>query len=137
MSFTDPSLGLQGAIVQRLKDDASVTAIVTKRVYDSVPANAVPPYVAIGPSFTAPELSECTDAAETSIQVDVWSRSTGFPEVKRAAAAVIAALHDADIPLSSGGTIQSLLLESVRYLRDPDGLTSHAVITFNILTDAN
>ena len=140
--LTDPRFALQKAIVTALKGDADVAAIATDRVYDRVPRGpdgsitAKYPFVGIGETQMQPELAECTDAAETSITLHCWSQAVGFPEVLRLAKAVTAVLHDAYLPLDDG-TLQSLLLTTSRVLRDPDGLTSHAVLIFSALTDAN
>lgn len=140
--LTDPGLDLQGAIVVALKGDAGVKALVNAGVYDSVSRgpDGVPtvafPYVAFGDTQLLPESGEQTDAAETIVTLHCWSRAVGFPEVRKIAKAVIAVLHDATLALASG-QLQSLLLESSQVLRDPDGLTSHAVLKFSALTDAN
>jgi hypothetical protein len=42
------SLDLQTAIVAALKNDATVAAIVSDRVYDSVPQGALFPYIVVG-----------------------------------------------------------------------------------------
>lgn len=141
MTLTDPSFALQKAVVAALKGAAAVTAIVSSRVFDQVGRNPdgspnVPfPYIALGDTQVLPETAECTDAATSYVTLHLWSRAVGFPEVKRLGAAVITALHDATLALESGG-LQSLLLQSTHYLRDPDGLTSHAVLVFEALTDA-
>lgn len=127
---------LQDSIVKRLKVDAALLAIVSGRVFDSVAANAKFPYINIGEVQVFPELGEGTDAAESSVTMHVWSREPGFLEARRIGAAIIASLHDEELAIADG-SVQSMLLESARYLRDPDGLTSHGVLTFNILTDAN
>lgn len=142
MSLSDPSLDLQGAIVKALKADTGVKAIVSDRVFDQVARkpdgspNVPFPYIALGDGQMLPELAECTDAATNYVTLHLWSREVGFPEVKQLGASVIAALHDSTLTLASG-TLQSLMLDSSHYLRDPDGLTSHAVLTFHALTDAH
>lgn len=140
--LTDPGYALQEAIVKALKADAGVAALVGAGVYDRVPraTDGTPqvafPYISLGDTQMLPELAEATDAAETVVTLHGWSRAVGFPEVRQLAKAVIAALHDASLTLT-GGVLQSLLLQSTQVLRDPDGLTSHAVLTFSALTDAN
>jgi hypothetical protein len=142
MSLTDPGFDLQVAIVTALKADAGVKALVKAGVYDSVPRgpDGTPqvafPYIAWGDSQLLPELGEQTDAAETIITLHGWSREVGFTEVRKIAKAVTAVLHDATLTLANG-QLQSLLLESTQTLRDPDGITSHAVLKFSALTDAN
>jgi hypothetical protein len=138
--LTDPSLDIQSAIVTALKPVLPDT--LGARIYDSVPAPVAPatvvtfPYVTIGNGDVTPELGEATDAADTMIQVDAWSRAVGFGEVKTVARAIIAVLHDADLPVPNQRNV-SILLHSVTYLRDPDGLTRHAALQFKIQTDAN
>jgi LDH2 family malate/lactate/ureidoglycolate dehydrogenase len=56
----------------------------------------------------------------------------GSVEAKQLSAAVGAVLHDAALP-----AVQSILLQESRIIPDPDGLTSHGILTFQILTDAN
>lgn len=142
MGRTDPALELQVAIIKALKADAGVKAIVADRVFDRVErsSDGSPrvkfPYVALGNTQVLPEPAECTDAATAYVTLHVWSREVGFPEVKHLGAAVTNVLDDASINIE-GGTLQSLLLQSTIYLRDSDGVTSHAVLTFQALTDAN
>jgi hypothetical protein len=140
--LTDPGLDLQGAVVTALQADAGVRQLVNDGVYDLVPRapdgspTVAFPYISFGDTQLLPELAEATDAAETVITLHCWSRAAGFPEVRKLARAVTAVLHDQPLTLASG-ELQSLLLESTQTLRDPDGLTSHAVLKFSALTDAN
>jgi len=140
--LTDPGFELQVAIVNALKADDGVAALVSGRVFDSVPRGpdgspTVPfPYVSIGDVQLLPDLGEQTDAAETVITLHAWSRAPGSTEVRKIARAVTASLHDVALTLGNG-SLQSLLLQSTHVLRDPDGLTSHSVLSFSALTDAN
>ncbi|WP_035675090.1 DUF3168 domain-containing protein [Bradyrhizobium liaoningense] len=140
--LTDPRFDLQKAIVQLLKNSGPVAALVGDRIYDRVPRNnagtitAKFPFVGLGETQLLPELGEETNAAETTLTLHAWSQEVGFPEVLRIASAVASAVHDADLPIENCG-VQSVLLSTSRVLRDPDGITSHAVLTFSILTDAN
>jgi hypothetical protein len=83
-----------------------------------------------------PELGEATDAATAHVTLHSWDRFKGSDAVKSIGKYVIAALHDQRSRLVDG-VVQSLLLESARTLRDPDGLTKHGVYQFAVLTDAN
>lgn len=130
--MSDPSLEIQGAIVTALKATGALPPVVGGRVYDAVPAGAAFPYITLGDGQVLPDKADCISGAEVILQIDVWSRSTGYPEVKTIAKAVIAKLDDQ--PLSVAG--QDVLVfehEATRYLRDPDGLTRHAAITFRSL----
>jgi hypothetical protein len=128
------SLELQKAIVARLKADAGVVALVGQRIYDQPPIAPVFPYISLGPDQTLPDRADCYDGSEVNLQVDAWSRAVGFPEVKRIAEAARAALQDAPLSLA-GHRLVDLTFVDGRTLRDPDGLTSHAAMTFRALTE--
>jgi len=132
--MADPSLELQGAITPRLKSFAGVTAIIGQRVYDPVPENATFPYVSFGPDDIVSDNAECITTFEHTIQIDCWSRKPGFSEVKRLANEVRLALHGYEFDLSSNALV---LFEHriTRAFRDPDGLTSHAAVTFTAITE--
>jgi hypothetical protein len=127
MATADPDLELQGAIVQKLKADPGVAALVNGRIFDSIPAGAAFPYVSYGPSDLVTDDADCLTAFNGFHQLDAWSRSPGYPEVKRVANAVRVALHDASLALPTNALV-FLEHRSTRYVRDPDGLTSHAII---------
>jgi hypothetical protein len=129
--MANPELEIQGAIVQALKADPSVAALVNGRIYDSVPGNAVFPYVSIGPADSVADDADCIAGLLVAQQLDVWSRAPGFPEAKKIGDAVRAALHDQEsaLPLASNGMAYFEHRNS-RFTRDPDGLTSHGILLF-------
>lgn len=130
-AIDDPSLLLQDIIVRALKGAATGVGV---RVYDEVPEDAVFPYITIGNTQVVGEGVEGLRGAEVYQTIDIWSRSTGKGELKTLGGHVIAALDDADLsrgPLS----VNCCELEDVNYQNDPDGKTTHAVLTFHILTD--
>jgi hypothetical protein len=136
-------LELQGAIVSLLKADNAVANIVGNRVYDHVPRSpqteaitAQFPFVGIASSDEQSELIDCIDGIDLSLDIDCWSREPGFPEVRRLAHAMRSALHDVDITLSENGLVL-LQHRETRTFRDPDGLTSHAVLTFEAFLEQN
>lgn len=136
MSITDPSYDIQQSIVAALKGSTDLSAIVGVQVFDRIDPAKKPPYVNVSGASFVPELGESTDAGQSYIEVHGWSEKPGFSEVYKIGAAVISALHDAELVVG-GRPVQSILLETARYLRDPDGVTSHGVFSFNILTDTN
>lgn len=130
------SLALQGAIVATLKADADVGALVGDRIYDHVPPTAVLPYISMGPDTTEPDLANCYEGSIHTVQVDAWSEQPGFPEVKRIAAAVRKALVHQPLNMNSDGyRLVGIELETDLVLRDPDGVTSHSVMTFRAMTE--
>lgn len=132
--MTSPTLELQGAIVTRLKSVSAFTDLIGQRIYDAVPPEPVFPYVSFGPSDETSDDAECIDGFEISIQLDVWSRQPGFPESRRASDAIRKAIHGYDFNLSSNALV---LFEHriTRIFRDPDGVTSHAAMTFTAIIE--
>lgn len=130
------SLEIQRASWEWLLADPNVTALVGNRIFDQVPASVVFPYISIGPDQTLPNRFDCLDGSEIVVQYDVWSRAKGYPEVKRIAEAVRISLNGAPLVLN-GYILTDFWFDDWRTLRDPDGLTSHAVLTFRALTNRN
>jgi hypothetical protein len=126
--MASPELELQGAIYATLSADVDLVALGSG-VYDIVPRDAPLPYVTIGPMFSGEQDADCIDTSLIDIQIDCWSQSVGFPEVKQIAHAVRRCLHDADLDLPTNGLVMIEHSQS-RFFRDPDGLTSHAAVEF-------
>lgn len=137
-----PSHELQTTIVQRLEADAGVSALVASRIYDDVPpeedrisdTGAAWPYVSMGPSDELSDDADCIDGFEITFQIDCWSRAVGFPEVRAVSEAVRRALDDQDLPLIDNAMV-SFSHRITRYMRDPDGKTSHAAMSFTALIE--
>ena len=127
--MASPSLELQGAIVARLKAWAGLSATVNGRVYDAVPAGAAFPYITVGEGDETSDDADCIDGFEISLDIDIWSRAIGYPEAKRISDEVRKALKSADLALPTNALVD-FRHRQTRFLRDPDGLTSHAVMTF-------
>jgi hypothetical protein len=127
--MSDPSLEVQATVVAALK---ATPAVVSGRVYDAAPSGVVFPYITLGDCQVLPDKAGCIDGAEMFLQVDVWSRAVGYPETKTIAKAVLEKLDDQPIVVSGHNVIVFEHL-STQYLRDPDGQTRHAAITFRSL----
>lgn len=127
-----PELELQGAIVTRLKADASLMGLVNG-VYDQPPTTAwaTPKegYVTIGEAQFIRDDAICLEGGDVYLTLHAWSRKVGFPAVKEIAFAVSENLHMAPLVLASWRLV-SIMHRQTRVFRDPDGLTSHAVIEF-------
>jgi hypothetical protein len=134
--MTSPTLELQGAIVARLKANGAVSAIVGARVYDRVPRgtdgniSATMPFVGITSFDELTEDADCVPGSSISLNLDCWSDKPGFPEVHALTEAVKQALHDDDTITLTTNALVYLTHIQTRTLRDPDGLTSHGIVTF-------
>ena len=122
-------LELQGAIVSRLKADAVLRALLSARIYDQPPTPVTYPYFTIGEAQTLRDDVTCLEGGQIFLTMHAWSQKVGFPEVKNIADAVEVSLHLAPLTLPTNRLI-SLMHRQTRTFRDPDGLTSHAVIEF-------
>lgn len=135
----EPTLELQGAIVQRLRSYAPLNALIGTRVYDEVPRNdhgeidaARYPYVSVGTAVTISADADCIFADEVSLQLDAWSVDVGMPEAKRIAHAVRQAFRGFEITLAQNALV---LFEHERtdFLRD--GEKKHASIRFTAVIE--
>ncbi len=140
--MSDPSLPLQAALIATLLADADVKALVGKRIYDEVPddkkrtadTGKAFPYVSLGDTQVLPDKADCIDGTEVFVQIDAWSTAPGYPEVKRIGAAIVDALDDQELTVE-GYTAVVVQIQNIHYLRDPDGITRHAALSFRVLID--
>lgn len=128
--MSDPSAEIQVALVERL------TALATEageRIYDDVPpedervadTGAAYPYVTVGAGQLVPVDEECFDRSSTYFQIDVWTRTVGFPQAKRIAGTIRTAMHE-QILAVTGHAVDRMRVESIDYSRDPNGLSRRA-----------
>jgi hypothetical protein len=125
----DPSHALQVALYAALMPVEGVGA----RVYDAVPDDRAFPYVTIGAAQTIPARAECVDGTESFVDVHIWSREVGSIEAKVIGGRVLLALHDASLELE-GHRLIAIRFTGSRVFRDPDGITTHGVYSFRVLS---
>jgi hypothetical protein len=128
------SLELQKAIVARLRADITLAGIVGQRVYDNPGPSPTFPYVTVGEDQIIPDRSQGYEGDDVTITLHAWSRHIDFSQAKRIIEAIRASLTDAPLTLTGYRLINLERVDS-RTLRDPDGLTSHGVITFLARTE--
>lgn len=131
--MVDPSLALQGAVNRRLR---AAVAGIGARVFDDVPQDAAFPYVELGEFQTVDDGAQCHDGFELFATLHVWSRRPGQVECKTIGGAVHGALHGAALDLGSDWQFLEIAHQDTRYLKDPDGVTTHGVLTFRALVAA-
>lgn len=125
---------LQKLIVERLTQDAGVSAMVARRVFDRVPPNAATPYIAFGAHDYVPADADCVAAGEHTLMLDVWSEAVGRVEAKRIVDAVRRALHGFSADMGDFG-LAGINVDFADVLADPDGLTSHGRIQVRALIE--
>jgi hypothetical protein len=134
---SEPSLALQRGIYATLTSDAAVTALIGQRVFDRITPGASFPYIRLAAADQViAEEQDCIDeCVEVYAQVDVFSRAQGKVEAKNIAGAIARALKVSTITLESAYSLGSFIHRDTRFLDDPDGLSTHAVLTFHALID--
>ena len=77
----DPIYELKLAIINHLRGDSAITALVGDRIFDINPeagkAGAVFPYISMGPWTAGDDSAECIEAFSVDLQIDVLSSGAG------------------------------------------------------------
>lgn len=130
----DPVLELQGAIIQRLRGNASLTALIGERSYDNPPtddkgqvAPSIFPYVSIGPTSAEQANADCIYADDIVFQLDVWSLQPAQKQMRDIADAVRRSLRGWEPSLSVNALV-TLDYWRTDYIKD--GNINHASIRY-------
>jgi len=133
VSYSDPALAMQKGTLSLMK--AGATGEQTGgRIYDGVPGGALKPYVSFGPFQMLPEHGDCLDGGEAFLTLDGWAAGPDTVQVKKLGAAIASDLDRASLVVD-GQRLIELSIEQIQYMRDPDGITAHAVITVHAWTE--
>jgi hypothetical protein len=128
--MSDPAYAIQVALVAALR---AVDTEVENRVFDTVPDDADFPYASLGDGQVIPVDEDCGDPSETYVDVNVWTRDVGFPQTKRIAGAYRERLHHGELTIV-GHVVDLMEVQTVNYVRDPDGITRHGILSVLIRT---
>lgn len=131
-----PDQEFQSAIVTALNASADIKTLIgdPPRIYETVPTGAKFPYLALGESQNVPDLADCIDAATVYADLHIWSVDSGFAECQSIAATALAVITAATLTMTQNRCVDCMS-NGIRYLRDPDGITRHAVLTIKGLVD--
>lgn len=130
--MTSPSLSIQRSIRAALIADAAVSALVpAAQIYDRHQRPEVFPCIVLGEDQEIYEdMTLERDTLRVVSTIHIWSREPSLTGVKTIADALRRALI-------GNPTVTANLIhfhfENVRFMRDPDGVTAHGVITFEAL----
>jgi len=128
--MSDPSLALQKLIYARLSGDAGVTALVpATSILDRNHRPEQFPGIIIGEGQSVlGDYIQDSYHDEAFIDVHIWVSEIGLTTAKAIAGAVKDAIRTG--PWSVDGYYASnVRTVSARYMRDPDGMFSHTVLT--------
>lgn len=131
-------MSAERALAAALRDaallDASVAALVSERIYDEPPPDAVFPYVTLGRVETRSAEASASAALEHAVTLHVWSRYGGRAEALSIIAALRTALHNAALTLD-GFKLVLLLAQFADVFRSGDGRTTHGVLRLKAITE--
>lgn len=132
------TLDLQDLILTALKADQPLMALING-VWDQPPTTAFATpkqaYISFGPHDYVEDDDGCIVSGEHTLQLDVWSRLVGFPACKQIGDRVKKVLHEASLAIQTENALVEIRVPSIRYIRDPDGLTSHGIVTVTALIE--
>lgn len=135
----DPSLELINVAFARLRSDSTLSALGVTGYFDRVPEDqngnlaVTSPYVTAETPNIVTDDADCIPAEEINLRFHVWSWGVGQAyssvQCRKIAHAIKMSLHDADLELSVNA-LATLEHRFTQVLRDPDGITNHAVVDF-------
>lgn len=123
---------LQKAVFEALKAAPGVAALVGDRIHDGPPAAERwrAPRVTFGPAQALDADTDCIDARDVVLQLDVWSRDNGRLGPCRDIVDVIdRELHGALLIADPPHAVRGARVNDTRTMLDPDGRTAHGVVT--------
>ncbi len=126
-----PEIVIQEAIRSRLVATAGVTNIVSaSSILDRNERPAPLPSIIIGEAISR---DEGDDLARRRVRVysdlHVWKKEPSLAGVKDIAGQIRIAVQAGRLELDAGFHCVDCFVASMRFLRDPDGETSHGVVT--------
>lgn len=127
--MTEASLDLQKAIRARLVVTSAVTSLVpASSILDRNARPEVFPCILIGEGQTLMDAGIARDRSQVFTDLHVWQTEAGLAGCKGIVGAIRDALSDGYWTLDHH-QVADLYLSSVRFMRDPDGIHSHGVVT--------
>lgn len=127
---------LWGAILQALKADASLVAMVDG-IHDKAPSNpwgSNAAYISRGPFYGAPDDAECIPGQQITAQIDIWSRASSRWAMDELIGKVRKALHDKELALGDFA-LATIEVQLWRNTDDPDPTTQHGVVQVSALIE--
>jgi hypothetical protein len=125
----EPSLALQKAIRARLVATSAVTALVpAANVLDKNSRPEVFPSINIGEGQTVPGDGLARNRHTVFADLHVWQTEAGLA-VNKAIVGAIRQAFGAPFYTIDGHHVADLSITSARFMRDPDGVHSHGIVS--------
>lgn len=127
-------LATQKAVRDRLVATLAVTALVPAASITDVNERPAPdPSIIIGEGQTLEGNQIDRRDQRVILDLHVWKKEPGLKGVKAIAGAARAALHSLGLPPTAEHHFTDCRVSSMRFLRDPDGVTAHGIVTVETL----
>lgn len=135
MPSPNPALAVQKAIRARLTGSAAVVALVpATSILDRNDRPAPDPSIILGEDQVVdPGVSIARDVVRIHSTVHIWKAEPSLEGAKTIAGAIWTALKSAPLVLDAGFHCADCRMSGTRFLRDPDGETSHGIVTIETL----
>lgn len=125
----EPSLDLQKAVRARLIAASAITSVIpATAIVDRNATPALDNSIVIGEGITGPDDGLARHRHHVVADVHVWRKEPSLAGVKLISGLIRDALNDGPLILDTHH-VADLRIASTRFLRDPGGLHSHAVMT--------
>lgn len=129
----EPSLELQKAIRLRLVASSALTSLVSAaNIVDRNGTPAVFPCILLGEGQTVHGGDIARRRHEVFVDLHIWQKETGLVFSKQVAGAIRDALADSRW-IATGLNVADLRVISSRFMRDPNGIHSHGVLSLTAL----
>lgn len=131
------NLALQKAMRARLVATSAVTDLVpASNILDRHSRPAPDPAIVLGEdqSITGDDLARKQEQVISTIHI--WKKEPSTVGVKAIAGALRTTLHASRLQLETGFHCGDCHVISMRFLRDPDGETSHGIITLDSIVES-
>lgn len=125
-------LATDGTLTAQLSSSWGVTAIFADTPQQNADDRSYYPFVSFGPDVVTPfETKSCSGGSDL-VQINVWSRSGNYTEVKTISERIWELLHRQEYTIV-GATLVSSDMEIAEYNMDPDGETRRGLMSFRVL----
>ena len=133
---TQTIAAVQAAVYTKVSCDSGITTLLASSaaIYDHVPASAAFPYIVIADIAAAPMETQQFSGATVSLALETYSRAAGKAEAQSIAAAIDAALHQADFDVT-GHHLVSCRVTSTQIAQVFDATTWRCRQTVEIIVE--
>ena len=129
-------LAIQRALRARLVTSPAVTALVpAASILDTHKRPAPRPGIILGDAQSVRSGSMARNWETVTHTIHVWTEEPSTEGCKRIAFAVRSAIEAVRLDLGPDYHCADWDVTSARYLRDPDGVTAHGVLTVEVLAE--